>query len=195
MAIQYNTEVTHWNYFLALEEDFGRVARFVEPCEANEGTYSIEFARLLMTATQETDVMLKALCNLLDSSAAASSINGYFKIISQHLPDLLNEPVNLPRYGLNSTPWSGWADHSPPLWWTANNKIKHERHLHFSQATLKNTYNSLAGLYVVIAYFYRQKIFSESGNARWQDVTMHMESRLDLFKLNPDYYYMTLAVP
>jgi len=38
----------HWNYFLLLEEDVVRIARFIEPHQANFGSYSIE----LLSITQ-----------------------------------------------------------------------------------------------------------------------------------------------
>lgn len=193
MAIHYDSQVTHWNYFLALEEDFGQVARYVEPCRDNEGTYSIEFSRLLMAASQEVDVVLKALCAMLEPGSHANSINGYFTVINSNLPGLLSEEVRLPRYHLRSIPWSNWASGTPPHWWTANNKIKHHRHSDFNQATLKNTYNALAALYVLIAYWKRQELLQVLGTDpttfHWVSATSHLESRTGLFMMNDDYYY------
>jgi hypothetical protein len=51
----------HWNYFLLLEEDVVRIARFVEPHQANFGSYSIELAKALLAIGAETDVVCKLL--------------------------------------------------------------------------------------------------------------------------------------
>ena len=40
----------HWNYFLVIEEDLGRLSRYVEFNLANNKTYSIEMARILMAS-------------------------------------------------------------------------------------------------------------------------------------------------
>ena len=45
MGINYTDKRIHWNLFLALEREFEIVARYIEPCAANNDTYSIELAR------------------------------------------------------------------------------------------------------------------------------------------------------
>src|SRR4029453_3009547 len=49
-----SVSLPHWNYFLAIENDIGRIGRYIELTRANFTTYSIETARLLMAATQES---------------------------------------------------------------------------------------------------------------------------------------------
>ena len=46
-----------WYYFLAIESDLERTARFVEPIVANDSCYSVEFARLLMGAAAEAEAV------------------------------------------------------------------------------------------------------------------------------------------
>ena len=57
-----NERSLHWDYFLSLEEDLLRSVRFVEPVEDNFGTYSTEFAGVILGAASEVDVVLKLLC-------------------------------------------------------------------------------------------------------------------------------------
>jgi hypothetical protein len=52
----------HWDYFLALEDDLAKLARYIHFSTDNLDTYSIEFARLLMASTQEIDVLFKQIC-------------------------------------------------------------------------------------------------------------------------------------
>lgn len=52
-------------------------------------------------------------------------------------------------------PWEEWQKpKSPPLWWTANNKVKHHRQEHFVDANLKNVLNATAGLLLLLAISY-----------------------------------------
>lgn len=65
MTILYKKANIHWNYFLAIENDFEKMTRYVELSESNDKTFSIEFARIIMAATQEVDVILKKYVNRL----------------------------------------------------------------------------------------------------------------------------------
>ena len=48
-----------------------------------------------------------------------------------------------------------------PDWWRAYNKVKHERNSHFKEASLINTLNSTAGLFILLLLFHRK--LAESG--------------------------------
>ena len=192
MAISYDDASTYWNYFLALERDFEVVCRFIEPCEHNENTYSLELARLLMAATQEVDVVLKAICKAVDSSDPGN-INQYFPIISGSVSDLLGDTTHLPRYGLSTVPWTGWEQSNAPIWWTANNKIKHQRHDEYQRASFKNTFNAIGGLLLVIAY-YEKLSQSNTGSDAWWLVTDALAPQSRLFRLPVDRYRPTVTV-
>ena len=151
-----HTPSVHWNYFLALEADLGTLARWIEPTEANFNTYSIELARLLMAASAECDVILKSLCKRITPETRASTLTGYHPIITGEFRAFTNSRVWIPRFGLELHPWSSWAEHQAPFWWTANNKVKHQRHDQFQQANLKNTFNAIAALYAVVCHLEAQ---------------------------------------
>ena len=67
----------HWNYFLALERDLEKVARFIEFSEKNFSVYSIELAHLLFAAASEVDVVAKQLCEHINSTAPRENIVDY----------------------------------------------------------------------------------------------------------------------
>ena len=90
MALEYPSSNIHWNYFLALEQDFGVMTRYIEPCEDNENTYSIELSRIIMASTQEADVVLKSLCKNIAPDEKASSIGNYYGILESHLPEIMS---------------------------------------------------------------------------------------------------------
>lgn len=151
----------HWSYFLAIEQDLERLARFVEFDERNFNCFSIEIAHLLLTAAAETDVVCKQLCAQHNPESKAVSINAYKSEILKHYPRIPRFVVTVPRYGLRLKPRSNWNPkrkaNGPPLWWTAYNKIKHHRHTEFHRGNLRNALNSVAGLFVMVLYLYKQK--------------------------------------
>jgi hypothetical protein len=48
-------------------------------------------------------------------------------------------------------PWSNWQKQDTPPWWTAYNKVKHDRFKNITKANLENTLNALSGLFLVCA--------------------------------------------
>jgi len=156
MAIQRQSPLIHWNYFLALEEDLERLARFVD-LSGNDGTYSIEIARVFLASCAEVDVVLKQLCQVFDPNSMADNISAYFPIVTGGIPNFGGFEVILPRFGLTLHPWVDWTQGQAPFWWQHHNKVKHQRHDHFEKANLKNCVNSIAGLYVSVLYLYRQE--------------------------------------
>jgi len=153
MAIERTETFVHWNFFLALEEDLDRLARFVD-LSGNESTYSIEIGRLLLSACAETDVVLKQLVKRLDPSKNPHKLDGYFDAIARELPNFRKFEATLPRYGVKLKPWQDWRRDRAPAWWSAHNKVKHKRHEHFAMANLKYCLNSMAGLYAATLHLY-----------------------------------------
>ncbi len=151
MGIQRTDASLHWSYFLALEEDLERLSRFVD-FSANDETYSLEIARLLLSSSSEVDVVLRQLSKIYVEDSLASNINAYFPIVREHTDDFIKFEVTLPRYGLTLQPWSNWEENEPPLWWQAHNKVKHHRHEHFTKASLKNCLIAVAALYISVLY-------------------------------------------
>ncbi|MDY8136913.1 hypothetical protein [Aquimarina sp. 2201CG5-10] len=191
MGIHYSVTNTHWNYFLALEKDFELISRYVEFSERNNSTFSIELARLIMTSAQEVDVIMKKLCNLVSPNSPANNIGNYKTIIIDRIPEFREEEVKIPRFGMSSIPWLNWIENSdPPLWWTANNKIKHQRTDHFEKANLKNAFNSIGGLLVTTLYYYKKKYEQETGSETdWREITSSLIPRTSLIQLKDEYYH------
>lgn len=147
----------HWNYFLALEDDVVRLSRYLELTAENFDSYSLELARILFSAASEVDVVAKRLCQKLNPNSKASNICNYkMEILAVH-PRIISSVVEIPRYGLTFTPWLQWGSDENPLWWHAYNKVKHQRHIHFSEASLTHCLNAVAGLFVLLLYYYRHE--------------------------------------
>ncbi|MGE0645451.1 MAG: hypothetical protein AB7P24_17470 [Nitrospira sp.] len=157
MAIQESPTPQHWNYFLALEDDINRLSRYLEPTEANFRAYSLELARILLAAASEVDIVAKQLCNHIDTSNTANNMDQYRTKLMGHRPEIAQSMVLIPKFGLSLSPWKCWANNQNPVWWRAYNKVKHERHVHFPEANLKNALNSVAGLFSLLLFHYRKE--------------------------------------
>jgi hypothetical protein len=158
MVIKETSSLLHWNYFIALEYDTERLSRYVEFTTNNFRTYSIEIAHLLLAASSEVDVVARQLCQHLNSSLNADNIDDYRNTIRPLIPELENSIVSLPRHGLELIPWQNWQNDQNPNWWSDHNKVKHQRNAYFEKANLTNVLNAMAGLFLLILYFYRDEV-------------------------------------
>jgi hypothetical protein len=155
---EYNSTPQHdWNYFLALDDDVAQLSRYLEITEKNFESYSIELARILFVAASEVDVIAKGLCKRLDNNSTADNISKYRKTILLHYPQIASVLVEMPRFGLTLNPWQKWEEDKSPIWWGAYTNVKHHRNIYFFQANLKNALDSVAGLFVLLLFFYREE--------------------------------------
>ncbi|MFD1874687.1 hypothetical protein [Hymenobacter bucti] len=186
----------HWSYYLAIEEQLRDTARYVEFSTENAETYSIEFARILLSASSEADVLLKQLCHLLDSNAKADSINKYQLIIINYSPKLINESVYARQYNIELKPWENLSlPNNPPTWWTANNKVKHHRNTHFKDANLRNAMHAVGALHILVVYYYKVYFEKEGGHSvTFGSVTNALQPRSSLYSLSGDYYSGTRVI-
>lgn len=192
MSIEYKKANIHWNYFLAIESDFEKISRYVEFTKANNDAFSIEFARIIMSSTQEIDSIMKILCKLVDPHSDPQNINSYKQTIKTHLPDFIHEEVQIPRFGMRSKPWIDWNDETEdnnPIWWKANNKIKHDRTENFEKANLKNAYNAVGALLITTLYYYKFEIEKSGKACNWQDLTTNLKPKSSLLILRDEYYH------
>lgn len=158
MTISASESLEHWNYFLALEKDLENLSRYVEFSRSNFDCYSLEMARILLASASEVDVVAKQLCQNINSASSADNIHQYRNEIKIMYPQISDFEVKITRYGLTLTPWSNWnEDQGVPIWWTANNKVKHHRNIDFKEANLKNVLNAVSGLFVITLYYYKEQ--------------------------------------
>lgn len=155
MGIEQSPIPEHWNYFLCLEDDIAELARWIEPTKSNFGTYSIELARLLITAASEVDVVAKLICKDFCDAPKAKTIIAYQKCLTNQFSNIAKHEIKLIRYGLTFTPWLNWEKpDNPPLWWKAYNNVKHERSSYFTEATMHNVLNAVAALFYLLLIYY-----------------------------------------
>ncbi len=179
------TSKHHWNYFLSLEDDLAKIARYIEFNEPNLPTYSIELARILLSTSSEVDVILKQLCFFLDKDAKANNITHYQNIVKLHIKDFCNEKVFIHRYGFEFTPWEAWNQGENPPWWKSHTQVKHHRHEFFNEATLENAITAMGGLYVAVVYFYLYKFQEEYQK---KSIAIDMNKTCELLKPSPTLF-------
>jgi hypothetical protein len=126
----------HWNYFLAIEKDLEKLSRYIEFSNDNLNTYSIELTHILLSASSEVDVIMKELCQLIDSSKLTDNINDYKSVIRTHLKSFIDEEISIERYGMTYKPWINWKGNKNPDWWKSYNNVKHQRNKYFNEANL-----------------------------------------------------------
>lgn len=156
MAIQTNKIDQHWNYFLAIERDLENLARYIEFDQRNFDCFSIECARILLAAGAEVDVVSKLICKSMNSRSRANNIQMYKKEIKKHYPGIPNFKVSIERFGMTLEPWDEWKKvKGHPFWWKAYTETKHRRDTQYHLASLKNSLNAIAGLYVLLIYLHK----------------------------------------
>ena len=160
MAIIESQKLSHWNYFLAVEEDLHQLSRFIEFTSDNFKTHSLELARILFAASAEVDVIAMQLCEQLVPGCRVSKMNEYTNLLSEHLPVLGEVTAITPRHGLKFQPWTNLQQRLVPDWWRAYNEVKHHRHEKFESANLSNALNAVAGLFLITLFHYEKEATS-----------------------------------
>lgn len=146
-----------WDYFLSIEEDFIRTIPYVEPCEKNFDAHSIKYAKILLAAASEADAVLKRLCRVIADQDVKGERCYRDTLIKECNVPLQAVTVGAFRYGMSAIPWDSYNPSNPrtPDWWSAYNKVKHRLDEGYEEATLKNAFHSICGLFVALLFLYR----------------------------------------
>ncbi len=149
----------HWEYFLSIEDDLLRCSRYVDFTKSNFGVYSIEFARILMAASSEFDVVAKEICFRIDRDIKPKNINEYHSVISKKYKKFFDVEIIAERFSLNFRPWAAWRKSQTggvevPAWWTSYNRVKHQRADYFNEATLESAMYAVSSLLCGLMYLY-----------------------------------------
>lgn len=165
MTIEEKNKLVHWNYFLAFDSDAEKLSRYIEFTKKNEKTFSIELVRLLLSAASEVDVVAKLLCKKMSPDEPVKNMKDCREILNKKCPNIKKMKIQIPRYGFDLTPWINWKHKDrTPIWWKDYNEVKHRSDKYFQKANLKNTLNSIAGLFCLVLYYYKDE--AETGSLR-----------------------------
>ncbi|MFI3325243.1 MAG: hypothetical protein R3Y35_03615 [Clostridia bacterium] len=166
---------SYWNYFLELEEQFIGTKRFVEFDCSNFETYSVEYLKLLQAICSEIDVVAKILDEEFDiefKKIKNKTIQKWGYHLHLEFPNIETISVVF-NADYQFCPWSNWKyekyydknnalryrliqGKETPFWWTAYNKVKHERTSHYKdgkpnyiRANQKNLTYALGALFIL----------------------------------------------
>lgn len=180
----------HWNYFLAIEKDLENLSRYIEFAEPNLKTYSIELTHILFSASSEVDVVMKQLCNLIDSGQRVENIDDYRILMMTHSKDFSDEEIIIHRYGLTYKPWSNWNEGLNPDWWRSYNHVKHERNTHYFESNLQNAINAVGALLLTVVYYYKYAFSKEEGEEiKFRNAIGKLVPESSFMKINNSEYY------
>lgn len=141
----------YWRYYLMLEDEFFNTLNYVELIVNNFSTISMKYVNMLLSIGSEIDNFFKASCNL----SGRMKISDYIDPLLTKYPMITTQNVLIKSNGIVLTPFSGWNTTSPSqslAFWNNYNKVKHDRILNYTMASLENVINALAGLFILEMY-------------------------------------------
>ena len=170
-----------WMYFLSIDSDLEKLARYIEFTDSNFGVYSVELVRLYLSTCAEIDTVLKKLCKQTDgdwSNPAKPNIGDYRKSIRRTHRLFCDVKCKIPTYGLEFCPWCNFGidpTGTSPDWWQPHNDVKHNRDENYHQANLKNVLNAAAGLLIGNLYLMATSSISHVDLGRFPRPTLFAE--------------------
>jgi hypothetical protein len=179
------TSYPHWQYFLALERDFVETTYFVEPMRPNFDTFSVAYARILLSAGSEIDVLCKLICHQINPASKAEKIDGYRKEILSRYPQFPFMRILVPRHALVLEPWLAWSEEKTPEWWQQHQKVKHERNTYYHAANLTNSIHAVAALFCLVLYYYQPALYA--GQLQPWAQFFHLEQEPGYLMLEANY--------
>ena len=154
----------HWKYYLNLESDFLSTIRFVSLEKENKKTFSIEFIKQYLTICSEINVFLNKMTgkDYIDDYVNFICNDDFYKkiideIVVVNLSDWDIKPYSLIIDKMGKKP----KDFNKKNWWKLYNKVKHERIEYYKYANLENVLASLAALYVIEVYYFKNNYFDK----------------------------------
>lgn len=160
-----NDFLNYWEYFLLIDKDLMNTNRYICHSDNNLNAYSSEFARIILVTCAEIDTVCRLLCKEIDSSCdfpddstRSGDIKEYCRIILTRFPKLPSTEVYFTTIKQNMKPWDGWQtspNYQSPVWWNDYQFIKHYRHTNFEKAKLKNAFQAVASLFVLLMYLHK----------------------------------------
>lgn len=170
---------SYWEYYLELEDQFKRTQKYVAFDIHNKATYSVEYLKLIQAVCSEIDVVAKEIATFFDSDFAKienPNIQKWGYILCNKLTYLKDTSVTF-YDDFDFMPWEKFGycigtdskgrkiyklspQCNTPKWWTAYNKIKHERtslnsdgKKNYTKANLQNMIYSFGALYLLETMF------------------------------------------
>ena len=164
----------YWAHYVSLEKEFLNTLKYVSLSNDNYSAYSETYSKLMLEIGSEIDVVLKIYCKLLQPTFNGNCITDYMTLISVSKAAFSTQEVSISTNEVKVQPWINWSRSDggiSPFWWTAYNKIKHNRtgtgtingvtKEYYKFGNQENTLLALAGLYQTLLHIYYELAISE----------------------------------
>lgn len=139
----------HWRYFLLLESALNSALQVVEPAPANFNTFGLDFARQLVAASSQFEVVTRLWCKQEAPDCRLNGIGSLYSALRSFRPSFHQAYAAVLWRTEKIHPFEGWESKKPPSWWTAYNKVKHDPARQIQDASLGNVLSSCAALGLV----------------------------------------------
>lgn len=139
--------------YLIIQEDLKKILEFVEPCNKNLNSYSLRIQELFLRTCVEVESNFNAI--LLDNNYKSKkqlTIHDFFKVNKTHY--LSDYKVYFPFWDQGKKVFRPFRDFKKGhflSWYSAHQKVKHDKYRNFHHANLKNLINSVCGLLVLLS--------------------------------------------
>lgn len=178
----------YWKQYLFLENKVMNLEPYIYFCKKNLSVNSYEIMNLLFSVCSELDTFFKIVCN--DSSQKIFQYRKSIESKSEY-NNIFNESVDIIGRDINIKPFYKRKERKNFYWWTGYNNSKHNRLLCFKDANLNNLLNSLAALYILEVYYYKNNF------GLTKDDTNMPEAQFNFFELTllkPNFVNMGGAI-
>ena len=152
----------YWNPYMLYEREFLALLDCVALRERNLGTCSESIIQQLLTVCTCIESILKS---MYEPEKEKPCFPDFAKAL---LADELfspSMPIRLKQgQGIETLrPFDGLVPDKAPSWWSAHNRLKHDRISNFEQGSFENLLNSLAALY------YLEMVYAKKIGDHWHD--------------------------
>jgi hypothetical protein len=140
--------------FELIQKDMQTLFDYIEPADGNLSSYSFRTHELLLRVCVEVESNCKAILveNGYTKSGDWWNMKDYQKINASHRLSAYRSrfPIWTGEKSVR-TPFAAWDKGLPLPWYESYNRIKHDRHLEFEDATIENLTEAFCGLYVLLS--------------------------------------------
>jgi len=201
-------EKQYWYFYINIEEEFLEIGKTIPIDFINRNTFSFKYAQLLQSICSEIDVVFKRFMDFKNYPHDIENIGIYESFIRTNFEKFKSSNItcyrSLHNYE-NLKPYENWTPQNSPKWWKINNKLKHSRSEidgfgveQYKHANQNNVLNALAGLFILLMYFYEEIIKENSPEERLrvplpQSEIFHLEDWGNYYeKIIANKYYFEL---
>lgn len=176
-----------------LIEKLDEILLYIEPTQAGLQSYGHKSRELLILACTEVENLWVQYMRIagVEPNGRSFNTNDYVRLLV---------PLNLADYVVrfklinNSdlvSPFSGWNPKSPTkslIWYDAYNKTKHDREMHFAEATLTNCLHAISAVIVMFCVRHSPFPLIEGSSSLTALFTQHFD--IELSTPDPKSFYI-----